>query len=1200
MATQWTDFREYPRGAYPGDMTSLWNAFDGAYVDGSYAELNNRNVLRLSMTASARRCLLWNAVATSVGLLQQESMILFRIVGPSTVDSNLAVLRGGGIAGSETGYTVSVSSTGSGLSIRKYVAGVNTVIQTSAGTHFRAGGIYVLVYRVSGLVPPYTLMVKTWKLGDAVPVGWLMTPTDSSITSPGLPGVMWTQSTSAVEILALSVATGGDSASIPDVAVLDQWIGNPSAELDITMKFRYYDPLTDNLYDFWAGINGRTTGPMDYPPSTTINNVLAVDSLGSIGMKVEADAQLSGLALPEVSAVQLYNEPFYTGGPGPLDSWSGYSFYGYPIEVRLGQRWLTPPSVANPDGVLNEHRRYELIGCGVSSQEPDIGLTRISFPLGSLGGVLNNRLTVRTNRGISTGVRNLSSLGVITIPANVAYDLTSYNISTCLFIPSTGFAGSGFADLSSKVNGSGFLTWFIGVGQASHATFPNYLRVACHTLAGVALVQFSYNLAPLLGSWVDVIFCVKGGVRWYLIVNNNIVGGGTLTGSPIINNGFPVKLLNAGCVGAGICDHRIEYFVEEDEARTRFAARREPDSLNISMHRCDDNGGSSITDYNPITANSGTLGGANGIDREWMITYLGSQEMAGNAMPFYAGVVFHAPTQNSDAPRDIHRVGDKARPAHLTLGLRAQGALLTLGVGYSEPADGPGTVRGIGTTLSQPVTYGLTAATTPEDFRTHLVQVVSDELAARGGAKLENFDFSAFSALRKILPMKGGFAYTEPPTVAELLNSRLGAMGAYYGLDGKRLYTAAMTPPMLPDYWGGLGPILEGVGYDNRGVTLNWDSTYGLTDSPNNFSIQIAFRSYARLIDGSVSSTFTHFPSGYEIASHYNPAGGQGWYLGIDGRNGNLIFATIGQTNVSGGAHFTSIPYAAWHSFVQRFGWVLIRAIVNANQRTLIVLNPISAGNIPIKVDTVSGSYVPASDFPIKIGHGFPGAVSHFVASSPGYNALSGYGVSARPTIQANERIFLPMTDGSGDYALEEMRQRQAVIDGMKWAPKMKFNLDQVFGDSPVTLLANKRIVPAWKIDAQYKPNLAVLTGANIVASVSASDRQALGRPYLSIMDTSEKIRSKFLQAKDIALMTGLVVDEDVRFVEELIKRRMSPSGRLMVIGNWNMQTIRLKLGDEVLVVFSRFGETVNGLPIRVASSLVRLSDGQGDVTLVL
>src|SRR5262249_46357344 len=150
-------------------------------------------------------------------------------------------------------------------------------------------------------------------------------------------------------------------------------------------------------------------------------------------------------------------------------------------------------------------------------------------------------------------------------------------------------------------------------------------------------------------------------------------------------------------------------FVDEATALARFAARMDPDALNLAMHRCDDNTLSTATDYN-ATANHATLQGTNAVDRAWAASYLGSPEIAGTSQPLSEGALYHGPTQPIDSTRELFRFDDRAPNGSPTLNARAKGLALSNPSAYTSPADGVIDIVGAS---DQPVTFGQTAGSPP-------------------------------------------------------------------------------------------------------------------------------------------------------------------------------------------------------------------------------------------------------------------------------------------------------------------------------------------------------------------------------------------------------------------------------------------------------------------------------------------------------
>lgn len=1197
----WTDFREYRRGRLPSDWTERWTTGGASLIEGGTYDMQHRSVLQLNglSTVATRLGLSWNAVDNDTGIANQEVLIRLRPLASTANNYGaIPVLRGSGSAGTENCYRVVLFDNGT-WQLSKFVAGVSTVLSTCTRS-FLSGSIYWVRFRANGT----TIQARVWNDGDVEPSTWvsdavsITTLTDASIAT-GWVGVHLPGSSSCrTEIQYFEVVTNGGS-SIGQSGVsdpLDKWLSEPDEDLEMTVRFEYYNPLSDVVESIWFSSHGRSTSPSDYPQSTDMDAVLA--DPGSLAYKLEADNQFAGVIIPSLSPLKLNNLPSYPGGPGPLDLWPTYSFYGRPVEIRLGRRWLYRPTVST-DGVLNPHRRFEIIGCAVTAQEPDVGTDQVSIQISSPVKLLSDTVPVYHNVGIPTGIKSLSTSGWLSIPASTSYNLTSFAIYTRIFVPAGGIAGTGYASFTRCRDAGSLDQWNIAVYHASSSTSPHNLWVSSYNATGTLLLSYTLLFTPYYGRWVDVVLGIDGSNRWYLLVDGQRVTGGTLAANPRTNAGSTVNLLRTSVSGC-TCDHRIESFVSEDEALSRFSTRREPDPITISMHRCDDSLGSTVTDY-ALLANHGTLQGTDAVDRSWVATYLGAEQLVGLPMPLSAGVVYHAPTQPIDSVRELFRYNDRVRTTGSTVEIRAKGLILTGGgTNYSEPTDGPGTVDIVGAS-DQPVTFGLkSTSTTPEDVRTHIVQTVRDDLVTRGVLSASNADLDSFSALRQLLPMRGGYHYDQPPTVSDLLTGILAPLGGYFSLDHSgRLSVGSLLPPVNPGPYG-QESLLEFLGYPNRGVTFGPSSTYALNNGTT-WGLMCWVKLHRLPIDKS-ATLGTYFPTGQTLIDRVDPSTASGYYLGFDGRTGEIVFGAPGVTVTTGSGGSTT---DAGNHYTRRFynwqpeTWYLITTLQDGNTRKILI-DPLGlADNAAPPFDFTTGSLTVPTNAPLRIGHGPQGSLVGSISYAAGYSNVDTdtqrlHWKAGRPVLatETTLRWLATLTDGNGsDTPYDSKNLRYGRVEGCRWSPRLLLDFRSAAGP---TFPGIRRSIPAWKVIGTYKTNLSPLSGADVVASVSASDRIAIGQPYLSESSSSQTTQANYLNSRLVNLPTPLLSATDSDTVVSMIRGRLSTDRRLADALNWYRESIKLSPTDEVVIYDDRFA--ANGRPARVATLAARLGDLRGDV----
>lgn len=1199
-----TSWSEYRRGKLPPDMTARWSILGNmTRVEASSVDPSTRNSLLVNAaTAGDHGIYTWNVIDSDSGVANQEIHSISRLVVPGSETQQVRLhLRSSGTLASMNGYELLIGSSNSHI-VRKKVNGVNTTLQTFNKT-IGVGSVICAVFRANGS----NLFAKVWLYGDTEPVGWDTTPIVDTSHATGWagPGAFWPDS--ATEYKLLSLATNGDATlreSDLEESLYD-WIGRGEELMEIWAKFEYYNPITAAVEEVWTSNFERSTAAYDFPPS--VDKMLPVlKDIGNVGSRLESDIQFGGVVSSQRSQIKLDNRPSKTTGAGPLSHWHNYSFYGRQVEIRVGKRWKVRPSPAYPNGILSSPRSFELLDCLVAG-DPEIG-AEVSIPVGAQGqdqqgqgaatsssvslgpvagnknppiGALSNRLAVGINVGISTGIKALSNAGYIQIPYKAQYSLTSWRVSLRFMVPTVGVAGASNGWFSRWYDGVSAYQWSIALGHASHPTLGNKLFVTTHANDGTVLFTYTHDKLLNDGNYHSLILALSNQDRWYLILDDiKIAGAGGLVKSCKL----PVTGLEALRVLSGVTmlDHRIEKFVSEDEAIDRFTVRRDSDANTLSIHRCDDNAGAStsVTDYGPV-ANSATLVGTDLVDRAYVPTYLGSPELTGVYMPMSAGTLYNAQAQSIDPLREIFRYNDKAKTAGVTLGVRAKGLTIS-SMSYTEPSEGPGTFDMNGAS-DQPMTFGLTSSSTPEDPRIHLPRLLRDELFSRGAVNHSTCDSESFDAIRQALPLKGGISYIEPPSISDFLTNSLSPLGCNFSLRQGRVVAGVLLPPLNPTPFG-YGPLIEFLGWPNRGLTLNHDSSYSLTQQGGfNFSLTFAFKLATWFVpDLSVSSVFSYFPSGQTIIDKCGTTA-SGFYVGFDGRDGGLIFGTPGLTSGLG-LHYRKIGnYTFWTPGV----WYIGVATVNNNaDRALAVryIKPgtstiIDIGDVNPTADLACSGAMTANTLPIKIGHGSKGSLVNASVGyvygccpSQGVPALQGdpitdgmvAGASAPAELRngaAVERFRIFLNEGTGDVSYDRVLNRPGLIEGVRWSPKLTLDSRIVTRGNPSSV---KRTNALWRVETRYRLNRSPLSGADVVASVSASERMAIGQPFLYDVSVARQTLETFLNSRDLTLTTDLINNAEP--ITKMLKVRLTSDRRLAFIQDWYRETAKADNGDEILV----------------------------------
>lgn len=1167
MATYATRFGYCRRGRLPGGYTTRFGTTPLAErIEGALCDSAARNIFLVEPAGSATAAEIGWSIDAVGSPATIELLALIRVLtrgnaGAANFVGGLFV-RGSGTS-SATAYRALLGPGTDQLRLDKVVAGTATVLGTPAKS-MTIGTYHWLRLGVTGT----TVRAKTWPDGDTEPGAWDVSVTDSAISAGGWAGIRSGFRDESFEVAFLSADDAGSTAPGPSVlpVALSERVLDPHAEIEITAEIEYRDTATDLVGTAWASTHGRTTGPGDYPPDTVFYKLL---SPGNAAARLDADVQFGGIEIRDAGALRLANLPVPPETDGPLDAWRGYSFKGRPVILRAG-----PPSSAL-------HRDFEVLGSVRAAQEPVRGLAEVEMPCVPGPQVLERTLPVGRYVGIPTALESMTSTGWLSIPSHTSYNVASFVREVRAYIPAAGVAGSGQAILDRRGTGTS-IQWQIALNQAS-ATDAHKIEVKGYATDATVLFSATSTATYNLGAFVNIILGVDGARRWYAMVNGVTIGSGSITKNPATPTAVTELMRTA--VGVMVCDARLEKYMTEDEALARYSAVLAPDALTLAMHRCDDSTGATITDYT-ATANHGTVGGTINVDFRWSPSYLGSAANAGTAMPICEGVVFHAPTVGIDSSREIFRFADRAKTTGTDLTVRAKYLALTAGASYTaEPV--PGVVDIIGAS-DQPVTVGLSATAGTESGDIHVPRLVSNSLVARGVISTVTADIASFSALRKLWPMRGGYYYSEPPLTSDFLAAALSATGSYATADHSgRLAVSHLVEPANPGPYG-MGTLLEFRGNANCGATLSPNSAYDLKQA-STFGVALWVKFHRRPVDLATSGSFTHFPAGMTLVDH--TLGAAGYYMGIDGRDGSLIWGAPGVTGTVSGKHYLPLLFP-WTPGQWYFVW----GYQDANTRMLSVQRPGDTYSTLLASETTTGTMT-AGGCPTRIGHGpfgtFVGVLSDVIGSSHGVgeggfwsgpeitvtrwsSAFSAYGQS---------RFYLPLDDGSGDSAAEVIQGRTARLRGVRWAPRLTLDLGASSDYSFNGLRSN---VPAWRVRSKYKHNYQTLSGADVAGGVSAADRIAAGVEVLYEDDSSESIRADYPDALDVVVpspdLPGILGNQmDADFIAYHLSRRMDPGKELAEVQAWRRDALALAVGDEVLLKMARF-DLDAGRPYRVVA----------------
>lgn len=211
-----TNFSEYGTGAQPFDWTSRYNAGFTAMVQSVVGSLSG-NALRWTKTAASRQALSWDRVPIAADC---EILLRARAIEAGSGGDNIicGYVRGGGAAGTETGYRASVSVTSSNTrwtgTISRYSAGVLTSLgSTSRGPspNYTANTWYYQRMAIAGS----TIKRKQWYSGSPEPSLFDETLTDTGVTAAGWIGLQNGTTNPDAEIDFFGVALNGKTVPLP-------------------------------------------------------------------------------------------------------------------------------------------------------------------------------------------------------------------------------------------------------------------------------------------------------------------------------------------------------------------------------------------------------------------------------------------------------------------------------------------------------------------------------------------------------------------------------------------------------------------------------------------------------------------------------------------------------------------------------------------------------------------------------------------------------------------------------------------------------------------------------------------------------------------------------------------------------------------------------------------------------------------------
>ena len=1160
-----TDFREYLRGESPGDWTQRWQTAGATWdVRGMPNDHGHRNLLRLRIEDGGTGFygMTWNAPSGN----DQEVLTLWRSLDAGS-NTARAVLRASGAAAAETAYYFGYDSATT-WRVWKVVAGTITSLATGTGPELGVGFLWIWVrFQAIGTA----IKAKVWLDGDAEPGSWLISTTDSAVTT-GAPGVAANGDANvAMEWEFLSVSTDPGTTSAPGKTSLprslEEWSKHPDVQVDLSVEISYAVRSTGTESKLWISKIGRKTTYDDYPSMTDIEPLL--DSVTIPGQALLADSLFSGIIKGDSAKLTLSNVAVGQAGAGFFDAaYLANTYSGRRIVVRAGESG-------------QQHRGAEPIWSGIVKGEPVVTPTTITFEVSPHAGWLeDSKLEVPRFVGIQTCLENLTTGAVRgTTASSSSWDQTSLTVAMRLAIaadPAT--LGNPLFRSASAAN-----QW---VTVLYNTAFPSDVgKFAVQvTFAGV-LTEIHKSARIDDGKFHSVVWSILDQTSSYLMVDGEVVSEYTPAASIGTASGAGLSWLT-NFIGKA-CDVRIyQCYLEPDEASSVFGQRAEPDARCVGMWRCDDGLGSTVNDYSTTGADV-TIAGAENTNFQWTASDLGDEGLAGQPMPLVSGDVFGAPAPISDVARGRARYAD-VDAATATPTVKLRGYEVDLTTDYTE-ADG---VLDFVDAPAEPVTVDVSHGSHAAQLGT----LALAELTGRVEAAIEDETVSVehFEALKAVAPWDAGFAWDDPPTPAEFLKQVIGTAGGLIDRDRwGRVAPGFLLPTINPGPYG-LEPLLEFCGHPHGGVSVA-PSAISAIDTAS-FALSFWFKSWA--------SSHTFLVPEDIIVWSYGPFGAQ--VVGADARFGfgseygltggdRSLFSVFGPSISSGNNTYSPAGFFRHNTWY----YVLLSYDTTASANGTIYLSAAALGDAALtglSSSAISGGTMNAlTTSPLIIGGssaatttaaGFAGSVCYVSVfdqhMEPGDVVDH---LTDRPDGTKGEVLHLPMTDGSGDTVLDSIGGGSYRILGARWCPRM--TIDTRYSSQGQGKLQNIRMLrPASRVEARYRKNHRPLVGDELSPVVrETAAGQAQRQEFLAARRTND-VRSTYPDAREIILETALADEADAIRAAGWLADRFAPGRKVIDVQDVRRGILALNLTDEIHIYDPRFessGKAMRAVQIQAA-----------------
>jgi len=1125
LATNATNFREYPRGAQPGDWRALYGGataepWRARSVDGD----PERSTWLAAPAVAANEVLAWTVAEAEPGFADQEVLALLMV--PGNVACRVLALRSAGSIFTPGYIVVTLDPSGPTFSVSD-VAGGATVRASGSLTGFRGFALWWVRFRANGTA----LSFKAWADGTAEPGGWTATGA-TTITAAGPIGIVRQADGFGPEIYFFSYGTGGDTAPGPSAipAGLATWSLDPDAQVEITVELAGADAMTGlPLPSLFASTHGRFTRASDFPSAAEMPALLL--DPGSLALRLAEDL-LYGPADGSLGKVKLKND---------RNQWTSLmdrTLAGYRLTARAGlASW-------------SSHRWFEPIYSSLMDGEPPLQ-DQVEIALQAAYAQLAPNLFASRYSGIPTGLQ-LNGAGHAA-PHLTAYDLTRFLVTGRLKV-----AGVPGADVGVW-KGTGYTAenFFLGV----EAGTGYYIARASIGGAGGALLLRSSILAD--GRSHQLAFGVDAKASAYLLVD----------GEPVVET-VPPGLVDTpaagvalvGFTGQAVLDLRLVGFCPSiEEAQTMLATRAASDDPGlVGLWPCDDGAGPTATDYT-AAGNSIALAGTAGVNYTWVPTDQGEADQAGTQIQVALGMIYNAPALLTDRNRQRVRLADGALPGVVTLRSKGQVVAAT---------DVGGGVYQFGSLQSEPITWdqGPTAGGSEDHLR--LATVVESLLTARAGFTEDGYDAVATRALSAILPFNVSFFAPAEVAGREALDGLMGPVGAHYRLDRDgRLVPGMLLPPVSPGPVPGEA-VLELLGTAGRS-RVAWGATSA--DLPSgSWTIAFWVKSFAIdrwTLDG---DGVDPFPSYGAIANNLSAAGG-GYYIGLYRASQGAIGFKIPFLT---GTYFVTPP-----GVLQWGMWTLVACRFNSATSTLSIWAG-RPGETVIKVyerPSTTGSPTAAAQG-LELGGRLTAAAQGSLAGSIAHyqvrnTALSDAALQALfaangvPTLpDASVLFYAPLNEGAGPLALDLISGTYGRIWGARWAPRLV--LDFQVGLSASTFKA-KTLRPAWNVLLHWGRNLHPLADADFSLLVTPDERGKLKKEWQVQPAAAREIKAVHKNSREIGgtgpdgtgeLDSALMERSAAVQTARTLRMRFAPGLVQGAVENAPRATLSINMTDEVQI----------------------------------